>query len=87
MWKTLSVLVFVAGVGPVLAQVDNRSRTQPNPNQTNPYGADWAKPGGTTGSYIYRDPRLTDPNGGKPAQRDKRCNPPLMYDPASGVCR
>lgn len=59
--------------------------TRQAPNS--PFGTEWAKPGGTAGSYIYNDPRLRDPNRSLGSQRNIRCPAPLLYDPASGRCR
>lgn len=85
------VLLFALGaLGiPALAQSSGEHPTHiPTPQQPNsPFGTGWAKPGGTTGSYIYRDPRLTDPNSGNRNRRYHSCPAPLLYDPASGQCR
>jgi hypothetical protein len=52
-----------------------------------PYGTQWAKPPGVAGSYIYNDPRLSDPASTRKTQRSRRCPAPLIYDPTSGMCR
>lgn len=60
----------------------------PNPGEPNgPFGSDWAKPGGTTGSYIYDDPRLRSPYRSHPRRGSASCPAPLMYDLRSGTCR
>lgn len=62
----------------------------PNPNQSAPYGPfshEWSKPGGTTGSYIYNDPRLRSPYRTHPKRGTTRCPAPLIFDPRSGACR
>jgi hypothetical protein len=70
------------------AQTDGRPNHIPTPQAPNsPYGTEWAKPSGTTGSYIYNDPRLRDPNSANKTQRNKPCPAPTLYDPASGACR
>lgn len=91
-FKTGFAVLFVAlGVSgtPVFGQSSGERPTHiPNPRQQNgPFGTEWAKPGGTTGSYIYRDPRLADPNSSNPKRRYQSCPAPLLYDPASGQCR
>jgi hypothetical protein len=51
-----------------------------------PFGSGWAKPSGTTGSYIYRDPRLVDPNSANAGRRKTRCPGPLLFNPTTGRC-
>lgn len=81
-------VVLGSSVIPAKAQTDEHPShipTQQAPNS--PYGTDWAKPSGTTGSHIYNDPRLRDPNSANKTQRNKTCPAPTLYDPASGSCR
>lgn len=73
---------------PAQAQTDERPGHIPTRQVPNsPYGTEWAKPSGPTGSYIYNDPRLRDPNRANKTQRNTRCPAPLLYDPGSGACR
>jgi hypothetical protein len=51
-----------------------------------PFGTQWAKPPGTTGSQIYNDPRGRDPNSSYRRQRSKPCPAPTISDSAGG-CR
>jgi hypothetical protein len=83
----LMVLLMAGGV-PSAQQAGERPTHIPTPQQPNsPFGTEWAKPGGTTGSYIYRDPRLPDPNSANRRHRGTSCPAPLLYDPTSGQCR
>jgi len=83
------VAVSALSMAPALGQTSAQRPTHiPTPQQPNsPFGTDWAKPGGTRGSYIYRDPRLRDPNSADPLPRGTSCPAPLLYDPTSGRCR
>lgn len=59
--------------------------TQQNPNS--PFGTQWAKPPGTTGSQIYNDPRRIDPHRAYKPKQNRGCSAPQQYDPATGGCR
>jgi hypothetical protein len=73
---------------PVHAQTTERPSHIPTPQkQDGPFGTQWAKPPGTTGSRIYNDPRMRDPNSSNKTQRSRPCPAPTLYDPASGGCR
>ena len=86
-WFAL-VVALGALAGPVYAQRSDQPTHIPTRRDANsPFGTDWAKPGGTTGSYIYNDPRLRDPNSSQNSTRNTRCPAPLLFDPASGRCR
>ncbi|MBI1203486.1 MAG: hypothetical protein GC182_13345 [Rhodopseudomonas sp.] len=87
----LAAFVF-DGVGATAQQLTQNAGQKPDHMPTrqvpnSPFGTDWAKPPGTTGSYIYNDPRLRDPNSASPARRNQPCPAPLLFDPASGRCR
>ena len=72
----------------VLAQTTERpSHIPTQQKKDSPYGTQWAKPPGTTGSYIYNDPRRRDPNSAYKTQRAKPCPAPSVSDPVSGGCR
>ena len=79
------VLVACVSAGAQTTQRPSHGPTKQIPNS--PFGTDWAKPPGTTGSYIYNDPRLRDPNGPYRPPGRKGCPAPMLYDPASGRCR
>lgn len=79
---------LVTAVPHAHAQATERKTSVPNrQDQNGTFGTGWAKPGGTTGSYIANDPRQPDPNRARSIQRGKGCAAPLMYDVASGTCR
>jgi hypothetical protein len=83
-----AALITLAPFIPVQAADNQRPSHIPTPQQPgSPFGTQWAKPGGTTGSYIYNDPRLRDPLRSRPGHRNRRCPAPLLYDPTSGACR
>lgn len=78
--------------GQAFAQASQQSAEQPShiPNRApslSPFSHEWSKPGGTTGSYIYNDPRLRSPYRLHPKRGHPRCPGPLIYDPRSGICR
>lgn len=85
----LAALTFTTTSG-VCAQAQTKEGPSHMPTKqlpNSPFGTDWAKPPGTTGSYIYNDPRLRDPNGPYKPLGSKGCPAPMLYDPASGRCR
>ncbi len=84
-----AAVIGVALAFPAYAQDNNQHPSHiPTPQQPNgPFGNQWAKPPGPTGSYIYNDPRLRDPNRSRPTRRNRRCPAPLLFDPTSGECR
>lgn len=84
----VAIALVLAGLSlPVCAQSGERPTHVPNRPQPNgPFGTDWAKPGGTTGSYIYDDPRLPDPYHSS-RRGARHCPAPLLYDVAKGRCR
>lgn len=78
----------VPGHAQTSQQGAERPSNIPNPSKPGgPFGSDWAKPGGTTGSYIYDDPRLRSPYRSHPRRGSVRCPAPSIYDPRSGGCR
>lgn len=82
---------ILSGWAPAHAQTSQQGAKRPShiPNPSKPggpFGSDWAKPGGTTGSYIYDDPRLRSPYRTHP-RRGVRCPAPSIYDPGTGACR
>jgi hypothetical protein len=86
---SLAVLSLVVAAS-VFARAQTTQRPSHGPTKqvpNSPFGTDWAKPPGTTGSYIYNDPRLRDPNGPYEPRGSKGCPAPMLYDPASGRCR
>jgi hypothetical protein len=79
-------LVFIAFAVPAQAQTNEHPSHIPTRQEPNsPFGTQWAKPSGTTGSYIYDDPRLRGPKDPH-ARHDTRCPTPLLYDPVRGQC-
>lgn len=81
-------LVLAALLLPAHAQSVDRPTNIPTKQQKDgPFGTQWAKPPGTTGSHIYNDPRRRDPNSSIKSQRSRPCPAPTIYDPASGGCR
>lgn len=87
-----ALLLPVAGLGfftaPAFAQTAERPAHIPTPQKNDgPFGTQWAKPPGTTGSQIYNDPRNRDPKSSYRLQRNKPCPAPTLSDPASGGCR
>ena len=90
MCRLLVVSVLLMGAwlvaGQALAQTKERPSHIPTPQaKDSPFGTEWAKPPGTTGSRIYNDPRRYDPNN--PSVTRKRCPAPSMYDPVAGRCK
>lgn len=87
LWAALPIALSV-WTTPVSAQTTERPSHIPTPQKKDgPFGTQWAKPPGTTGSQIYNDPRMRDPNSSKKTQRSRPCPAPTLYDPASGGCR
>lgn len=88
---SLGMLLLVATMlAPAHAQTKGSERPSHIPTQQQkdgPFGTQWAKPPGTTGSQIYNDPRYRDPNRSYKSQRGRQCPAPTVYDPASGGCR
>ena len=92
-YALLAGMLTVGGSGPAFAQasqqgadpgyVDNRSK----PQAPGPFTHEWSKPGGTTGGYIYNDPRLRSPYRTHPKRGRARCPAPLIFDPRTGACR
>jgi hypothetical protein len=83
-----ALAIVVSSWAPVQAQTTDRPTHFPTQqNQNGPFGTEWAKPPGTTGSYIYNDPRRRDPNSAYKTQRAKPCPAPAVSDPVSGGCR
>ena len=69
-------VVLALGVAPALAQSNNEHPTHiPTPQSGGPFGTQWAKPGGTTGSYIYMDPRLKNEHNRYRQRRAQPCPP------------
>jgi hypothetical protein len=68
-------------------QAPGRPTHIPNPQQPNsPFGTGWAKPGGTTGSYIYNDLRLADPYSGSMNRDNIQCSGTMPNGPRMGPC-
>ncbi len=87
-WAFLLPVVGLSFTVPANAQATERPSHIPTPQkQDGPFGTQWAKPPGTTGSYIYNDPRRRDPNSSYKTQRSKPCPAPTLPDSASGGCR
>lgn len=83
-----AAFVLVIWMLPAHAQTVERPSNIPTQQKPDgPFGTQWAKPPGTTGSQIYNDPRNRDPNSSKKSQRSRPCPAPTLYDPASGGCR
>jgi len=85
----LALAVFTASAN---AQTSDQTKVHPSHIPTReapngPFGTQWAKPGGTKGSYIYNDPRLIDPYGSRAAHGNTRCPAPMLFDPRSGTCQ
>lgn len=73
--------------GVVMAQTSTERPSHiPTPQpKDSPFGTEWAKPPGTTGSHIYNDPRRYDPQD--PSVTRSRCPAPSIYDPTAGRCK
>lgn len=85
----LGLLVASSGGGLAIAQTSGErpDHIPTQQNQNSPYGTQWAKPGGTTGSHIYNDPRRIDPHRAYKPNQSRGCSAPKLYDPATGGCR
>lgn len=89
MKRLVTSLILTGGIfAAVAAAAQTRERPThiPTPQaKDSPFGTEWAKPPGTTGSYIYNDPRRYDPKN--PSVSGKTCPAPTLYDPAAGRCK
>jgi hypothetical protein len=81
-------VAFSVWTNPVRAESTERPSHIPTQQKSDgPFGTQWAKPPGTTGSHIYNDPRRRDPNSPYKTQRSRPCPAPTLPDTASGGCR
>jgi hypothetical protein len=86
----LPVLAAVLAI-PAYAQGTKQTTSRPTHIPTvqqpnSPFGTGWAKPGGTTGSYMYNDLRLADPYSGSMNRDNIQCSGTMPNGPKSGPC-
>jgi hypothetical protein len=88
----LAVLVVVAVPAiPAYAQGTKQTTSRPTHIPTvqqpnSPFGTGWAKPAGTTGSYIYNDLRRADPYSGSMNRDNIQCSGTMPNGPKMGPC-
>ena len=82
-----TLVALLVTVGTSLAQTTEKPTHIPTPRAPgSPFGTDWAKPNPSSNGFIYRDPRLVDPNRANKAG-SARCPAPMLYDPTTNRCR
>ena len=86
----LPVAVAVLAI-PAYAQGTKQTTSRPTHIPTvqqpnSPFGTGWAKPAGTTGSYIYNDLRLADPYSGSMNRDNIQCSGTMPNGPKAGPC-
>jgi hypothetical protein len=91
-WPRLALPALVALLAmPAFAQGTKQTTSRPTHIPTvqqpnSPFGTGWAKPGGTTGSYIYNDLRLADPYSGSMNRDNIQCSGTMPNGPKMGPC-